>query len=758
MSAIRTSTSKSLENTLVTILEHDYTSHSLFYLTKLIPKNNCNILYYEALNYNLDLLWSKLLSNFRPFYPHIIDKLTNLGFPCDSLEVNNTLKLLMQLVWHKKTFIVINNAQLLFAVNPSLAKFFSSFLETELPNLHVLLIVNNTQQIVQLNEFKANSKIFLIDHLRISAATPPALLSNLNQKEQLFCLALTPVFNFSYSQALYLSKRGSPAKILKKLIKLGMLIFNNYDNSYVFLPNIAKQLRIDFSNLPLAEQTAIYFNLASYYLQVKNYNKAANFFLLANNPTQLLLTLTLASKQSFTTFTANSLEQYFSYLQKFYQIELLYLKLIYARYFFYKSSLNEFSKLINDTETSIKSLTNLKPRRKLLAELLALKIFASFPNINLNKKNLFQLKYLHQPLTIIKNFKNWHWGTAELLSLLSLESANYLAKLGSLVTCFDFYNTFSDNQFSGLTPLLQAEYCYYTNNLDKSLSNAYTALDLANLYANSAYKLAAYHIIAKTAIASGDNSRFALIWTELLNFKATNLNPYYEHPLALIEFSLSSSLSLKARQVDSWITSLETTSHYLLADCKPQLFTQYLSYLIKTAAFKKLIEQYQLNSNLFDNSCSPLLKIYNYIFLAIAYNNCTEFSQSKYFLTQALNIAYETNFTMPFIENYCHLEQLFQNLDLALSNSNYLEFQKKLHSNYLANANKISPPQAPANINSLTIREKEIAYLTASGLSNVDIAKQLFIAEITVKKALQNIFRKLHVQNRLSLALLLNQK
>jgi DNA-binding NarL/FixJ family response regulator len=55
--------------------------------------------------------------------------------------------------------------------------------------------------------------------------------------------------------------------------------------------------------------------------------------------------------------------------------------------------------------------------------------------------------------------------------------------------------------------------------------------------------------------------------------------------------------------------------------------------------------------------------------------------------------------------------------------------------------------QAPANI--LTRREIEIIPLLAEGLSDSEIAARLYIAPVTVKKHLQNIYKKLNVKNRI---------
>lgn len=60
------------------------------------------------------------------------------------------------------------------------------------------------------------------------------------------------------------------------------------------------------------------------------------------------------------------------------------------------------------------------------------------------------------------------------------------------------------------------------------------------------------------------------------------------------------------------------------------------------------------------------------------------------------------------------------------------------------NLNKVSP--------GLTPREKDVLQLLVEGASNKDIAKKLKITENTVKNHLRNIMEKLHLQNRVQLA------
>ncbi|MET9370421.1 response regulator transcription factor [Streptomyces griseoflavus] len=57
-------------------------------------------------------------------------------------------------------------------------------------------------------------------------------------------------------------------------------------------------------------------------------------------------------------------------------------------------------------------------------------------------------------------------------------------------------------------------------------------------------------------------------------------------------------------------------------------------------------------------------------------------------------------------------------------------------------------PDSPASLEALTAREREVLLLTARGLSNTEIAEQLFISEATVKTHLNRTMTKLDLGSR----------
>ena len=118
---------------------------------------------------------------------------------------------------------------------------------------------------------------------------------------------------------------------------------------------------------------------------------------------------------------------------------------------------------------------------------------------------------------------------------------------------------------------------------------------------------------------------------------------------------------------------------------------------------------------------------------------------------KAISLSLKDCLYLPFVENGREflplLERPFPEDEVRL-------FAKEVRRIYGENGQNLSAAineddSSPLSI--LTKREREIALLVSEGKTNVEIAKALNIAEITVKKSLSNIYARLGITNRAAL-------
>ena len=70
---------------------------------------------------------------------------------------------------------------------------------------------------------------------------------------------------------------------------------------------------------------------------------------------------------------------------------------------------------------------------------------------------------------------------------------------------------------------------------------------------------------------------------------------------------------------------------------------------------------------------------------------------------------------------------------------------------------RIARPEPPKGFDELTAREREILRLIASGLSNAEIAQELYISDTTVKTHVTHILQKLNLRDRVQAVVLAYQ-
>ena len=125
-------------------------------------------------------------------------------------------------------------------------------------------------------------------------------------------------------------------------------------------------------------------------------------------------------------------------------------------------------------------------------------------------------------------------------------------------------------------------------------------------------------------------------------------------------------------------------------------------------------------------------------------------------LTKALALAAPDHIISPFLALGAHLSVTWHQIRGSDSMNRLIHdiaefFQKREY--HL----EVRTMHSPLPKDKLTGKELRIIHLAISGKTNQEIAEELHLAEITIKKALSRIYKKLGIRNRTQLATLVKQ-
>lgn len=200
--------------------------------------------------------------------------------------------------------------------------------------------------------------------------------------------------------------------------------------------------------------------------------------------------------------------------------------------------------------------------------------------------------------------------------------------------------------------------------------------------------------------------------------------------------------------------SVEEEIHHALAGVKIMLTGKSTEGMARAAAtLDRLYDQCTVQDGNFFLIDVLLLK-------ALLFKAKGEESSALDKLTEAVALSNKRGFIRPFLDLGGPMEDLLRRLNAKEDANDYIEL---ILAEFRAESAIIIPQTAsykaafdrpstnqPNDIDCLSKRESETLALLGQGLSNKEIASELFLSTETVKKHLYNIYQKLHVNNRVS--------
>lgn len=225
----------------------------------------------------------------------------------------------------------------------------------------------------------------------------------------------------------------------------------------------------------------------------------------------------------------------------------------------------------------------------------------------------------------------------------------------------------------------------------------------------------------------------------------------YLHTWEMCEGFVYAYLNL-AKKIPVWIANVDLENRSIY-------FPSYAFFNIIWGRALLLSSQYLKLIGLSDNFIAiagafPNLlgQVYTYVYAAAAKLRLGQQEEARLTLKQALDIAEPDGIIMPFVENGSYIMELLADLGKAGQHQEFIDAISRLFPVWQMEAETLATRlSGEGNQLPLTEREWTIAEHIAAGLTNRETGKILHIDEVTVKKALQNIYMKLEINSRTAL-------
>lgn len=321
-----------------------------------------------------------------------------------------------------------------------------------------------------------------------------------------------------------------------------------------------------------------------------------------------------------------------------------------------------------------------------------------------------------------------------------------------------YYYRLMQNHGAGSEYVLASEAYFQCGHWERAFILATEALNVSRRNEQVSVELCAEFIALRISIALGNKKRVREISRRMDALQTAVQEHLYRKTIEASRAWIDLQLGDKGKLLISWLQKGDFQKSGLLYSAWGCLYIVYGRYLLLQKDYLPLLGQLREFDAAAQSFNNFLLSIYAAVYSAAAQNGLQHEKEALSELNRALGLAAADGIVMPFVENFDVLEPLLKKAEQQnCGGSEQLARILKLGAVYQENLKNIKHKASYIiGGKTLTAREAEIANFVVQGRTNAEIAAEMFIAEITVKKALQGIYRKLGVDTRLELVMALN--
>lgn len=566
--------------------------------------------------------------------------------------------------------------------------------------------------------------------------------------------------DFSGRQAAYITENDAAPALLENLaLRHGFISYELLRGQYHIHNAFKVYLQRLGAELPDTERRRLCRRSGQWYELQNDFLTAFCYYHTAGDYDKMLTVFEKDRGCSFENNYKNKIMAYFGEAPETIRQKHIKAGLIYALWLFLSGENERLQQEIRKLRKYIGQLEDRQEREQCLGELEFLLGETQYNDVEAMaayfKKSL---QLLRQPVRFFSPQTIWGGGANSILFMFYRQAGTLQKTLDVFPQAMAYYYRLVQNHGAGSEYVLASEAYFQRGYWEKAFILATEALNVSRRNEQVGVELCAEFIALRISIALGNKKRVREISRRLDALQTAVQEHLYRKTIEASRAWIDLQLGDKGKLLVSWLQKDDFQKSGLLYSAWGCLYIVYGRYLLLQKDYLPLLGQlreFEAAARSFNNF---LLSIYAAVYSAAAQDGLQHENEALSELNRALLLAAADGIVMPFVENFDVLEPLLKKA--AQQNSGEPELLAKileLGAVYQENLKNIKHKASYImGGKTLTAREAEIANFVVQGRTNAEIAAEMFIAEITVKKALQGIYRKLGVDTRLELVMALN--
>lgn len=570
-----------------------------------------------------------------------------------------------------------------------------------------------------------------------------------------FLKRISPFEQFTMDQARTTRQMRDPERILDFMIDSCAFIWKVPDTNVYHINRLYRTYLLNMLEQGDYElRKKAYKNAADWFFHNKAYSKASTYYYKSGDFDSMIRAFSLDKgehlKASDLYYMRNAYEACSEETQK----KDFYSQMIYARQLAMCGRLEERDVVLSGID-GIGILSDQQEDRDLYEG--EYQLLCSFLHYNDSERRDICLKNAAQKMAKtsgqVGRMSLFTFGSPSILFLYHNRAGELDRELVNYTGMRDCYYKLTDNNGRGSEYLFEAEIQFNRGNLEKADILSHKAGTVAARYQQTGTGICAYFLQTRICILKGEAEKGMKYLEKITEVAAEVDKRVYSETAELCE-SYIFALFNQLKYVADWVARGEFLSFGKNALYRPaEDFAGiiYARILLGRGEYSKYLGMADEQIESAERANNIVAQIYHHIYCASAYYKLSIKDLARDSLKKAIKLAVKDELVMPFVENGKILQDPFSSLKLNEEESVFANQCMKLYAKYEKNLNVLLRTGGDTALNVLTRREREISLLVAEGKTNKQIAGELNIAEITVKKCLSNIYSRLGIPNRASL-------